>query len=196
MQADRPIVKCAGDAALSAEEIQRRLRPVLTGTHLRPRVTMPLIGRAHSQKMPDRHIKDRLFTASDRILRKVRKHLIIYAADHSAVNRDANQQRHHAFRGRRDMDAVCPLIAVPLCGVDLVSVLKHADLADIRLMPLYIRMQFLKPHPSVGMNLCSSENKFFALVHLRHRYTFLSLQSMIRVISIVTIFSTAPPDMR
>ena len=47
VQANRPIVKFIGDTALSTKEAQRRLRPVLTGAHLRPRVTMPLIGCAH-----------------------------------------------------------------------------------------------------------------------------------------------------
>ena len=36
------------------------------------------------------------------------------------------------------MDTIRPLIAVPFCGVEFVSVLKHADLADIRLMFLYV----------------------------------------------------------
>ena len=65
VQANRPIVKFIGDAVLSTKEIQRRLRPVLTGTHLRPWVAMPLIGGAHGKQMPDRHIKDCLFSALD-----------------------------------------------------------------------------------------------------------------------------------
>ena len=113
VQTNRPIVKFLGDAVLSAKEIQRRLRPVLTGTHLRPWVAMPLIGGAHGQQMPDRYIKDRLLAALDLILRKVGKHPIIHTADHLMVNSDADQQRHHAFRRGRDMDAVRPLIAVP-----------------------------------------------------------------------------------
>ena len=36
------------------------------------------------------------------------------------------------------MNAVSPPVAVPFCGVEFVSVLKHADLADIRLMFLYV----------------------------------------------------------
>ena len=74
------------------------------------------------------------------------------------------------------------------------AVLKYTDLADIRLVLLYIWMQFLKLHPSIGTNLRFSGNKFSALVHLRHKYTSFSLQKMIRAISIVTIFSIAPPD--
>ena len=65
VQANRPIVKFNSDAALSTKEVQRRLRPVLTGTHLRPRIAAPLIGCAHGKQMPDRHIKDCLFSALD-----------------------------------------------------------------------------------------------------------------------------------
>ncbi len=146
VQADRSIVKCIGDAALPAKEVQRRLRPVLAGTHLRPRVAKPFVGGAHGKQMPDRHIKDRPFTALDRILRKVGKNLIIHAANHFMVDGDADQQRHDAFRGGCDMDAVCFLISVPLCGAEFVSVPQHADLAEIRLIFLYGLIYFLLIH--------------------------------------------------
>jgi hypothetical protein len=45
------------------------------------------------------------------------------------------------------MDTICPLIAVSLCGAEFVSVLKHADLADIRLMFLYVSAVPEAPFP-------------------------------------------------
>ena len=196
VQANCPIVEFIGDAALPTKKVQRCFCPVLAGTHLCPRVPVPLIGCTHGKQMPDCHIKDRLFAAFDRILRKVGKHPIIHTADHLMVNSNANQQRHNAFRCGRDMDAVRLLIAVPFCGVEFVSVPKHADLTDVRLMLLYIWIS--KPSRAAAKQQTTSPKISTAALLRPQHEIFTRLKSdqpikpsrarIIKVVAVVTAF--------
>lgn len=50
-------------------------------------------------------------------------HTFVHTADHSLIDGYSHQQRHNTFRCGHNVCAVCPLIAVPFCEIDLVPVL-------------------------------------------------------------------------
>ncbi len=141
VQTDCSVIKF--DTFPSSEKVQRSRYPVLAGAYLCPRITMSLISCAHGQKLFDSYIVNRFFSSLNRIFGKIGQYLIIHTANSSMINGNSHKQRYNTFCCGHDMCAVCPLIAVPFCAIDHVSVLQDADLTDIRLLILSLLRKVL-----------------------------------------------------
>ena len=112
---------------LAAQQIERRAHPVVAGEVLRVGGEAVLVRRGHGEHVAQGDALDGALAALDRVVREEVEHALVDAFEEALVQRDAEQQRDHAFRDRVPMDGRGFVASVVVRLVHHRAVFQHDD---------------------------------------------------------------------